>query len=131
MPELFQNIYDKITEFDFEKIDHYPSSDEGIYILAADELVMYINDKKKSIAVSFLADTKPEVVANDILILKQIPQIKKIEIMDSFILINDDMLSGEEAFERLYNSIKSEGIREYSRNKIFESILREVDGYRC
>jgi hypothetical protein len=131
MPELFQNIYDKITEFDFENIDHYPSGDEGVYILAADELVIYINDKNKSIAISFLANTKPEVAANDILILKQIPQIEKIEIMESFIFNNDDMLSGKEAFEVLYSSIKLEGIREYSKNKIFERMLMEVEGYSC
>jgi hypothetical protein len=131
MPELFQNIYDKITEFDFKEISHYPSDDEGIYILSVEEFVMFINNEKKSVAISFLADTKPEVVANDILVLKQIPQIEKIEIMDSFILVNDDMLSGEEAFELLYNSIKSEGAREYSRNRIFETILTEVEGFKC
>jgi len=132
MPEFHQIVYDKITEYDFKRVDFQPSSDEELHVIVADEAVIFIKDKEKTISISFQVNTKPEIAATDILILKQIPSIKNIDIMDSYIFTGpDQMVSGDEAFDLLYKKIKTDAIREYANEKFFENVLENAEGYRC
>ena len=119
VPELMK---EKLDEYGIEIFNQY-SYDGKDYIITDDMMLCYA-DKKLSIA--FQADTIPERVANNILILQEIKELdSEFIIMDSFIHDHkQNLLCGKEAHEMLEYKIGAKYIHEYQRKEeVFRTML--------
>lgn len=122
---MIDKIRDKLTEYDFAIYDQY-EIENGEYLFLVDDMLIFVNNELNLMNVSFQATTKPDVVATNILILKEIPELlnKNIGIMDSFIFTRENkMVQGDKAFELIEKTIADSAIKQYNVQLTYEHIL--------
>lgn len=122
---MIDKIRDKLTEYDFAIYDQY-EIENGEYLFLVDDMLIFVNNELNLMNVSFQATTKPDVVATNILILKEIPELlnKNIGIMDSFIFTREnEMVQGDKAFELIEKTIADSAIKQYNVQLTYEHIL--------
>ena len=125
-------VKNKLLNYGFKIYQEYEV--DNSYVLMIDNSIINI-EKENKLIISFQVTTKPDEAGNTILILKEINELKKIEIGVSFIFNNEDeLIQGDEAFEFLNECISQ---KEYKRvknetmiNKLFYS-LHESDFIKC
>lgn len=128
---LFKSVKDKLDEYGIQlyHIEPIPDTEEKIFY--CEDMVLFINDKSKTIGISFQATTKPERAANLTLIVAEIG-CEDLSIMEGFIF-NDkkEFFSGEKAYQLISNSQKAELMEEIEKERMYEDILNNVKGYDC
>lgn len=98
MTQGVKKILKKLEEYGFELYNQYTDENDNQYFII-DDMVLCYDDNNGILSVAFKASLRPENVANSILILKEIDEIKDFHIMESFIYKGKDILSGDEAHE--------------------------------
>lgn len=96
MNQGVENILKKLDEYGFELYNQYSDENNNHYFMI-DDMVLCYDDNDGILSIAFKASSKPEKVANNILILKEINGINDIEIMESFIYKGKEILSGKDA----------------------------------
>lgn len=131
MNKLVNKIKGKLLEYNFEIYNEYPV-ENGEYLLLVNDMLIFVNMKQKYINISFQAVTKPDIVANNILILKEIVDTCDINIMDSFIFTKKNkVIMGDEAFDLIKKSIENNAIKDYDKQMSYVSILTDTKGFEC
>jgi len=132
MSELTDKIKKKLGEYGIKIYDHYQGEIEDEYIFLAEDMVIFARDKNKEVGISFQATTKPDIVANNLLILQEVEEIESIDIMESFVFNEKrQMISGDEAFNLIIKSIKSQAVKEYAEHLCFREILEKSNCHEC
>lgn len=98
MNQGVEKILEKLDEYGFELYNQYSDENNNYYFII-DDMVLCYDNNDGILSVSFKASTKPEKVANNVLILKEIDGIKGLEIMESFVYKGKEILSGKDAHE--------------------------------
>ena len=131
MSYLLTKIEKKLLEYGFDIYDQYKVENDD-YLFLVNDMVIFVNMKTKETSISFQATTKPDIVATNILILKEIPALSKMYIMDSFIFTDErQMLRGEEAFELIRKTIEKSAVDKYVKELTYATILNNTNGYKC
>ena len=81
-------VKEKLEEYGIEIYSDYALSDNE-YVFMVEKMAVFVNEEGHALGVSFHAETRPETAGNYTLILKEIPDIEKIEVMESFIFVKD------------------------------------------
>ena len=115
-------VKDKLEEYGIEIYSDYALSDNE-YVFMVEKMAVFINEEGHALGVSFHAETRPETAGNYTLILKEIPDIEKIEVMESFIVDKDNkFISGQKAFDmiqqKMIKQVTSEIAKEYSYSEL-------------
>jgi len=127
MGKLISEVENKLTEYGISIYDHHPI-ENGEYVFLAEDMIIYAREKDNSMTVAFQATTKPDVVANNTLLLLEIDSLVDIDISDSFIFDeNKKLIFGSEAFNLIKQSIKIEAMKKASEDRIYEEILIKTD----
>jgi hypothetical protein len=129
---IVDKVRSKINEYGLEIYSDYPLIDHDgeDYVFFVEEMILFINEKEKSIAVSFQASTKPERAANIILILNETKT--NIDVMESFIFDkNNEYLSGEKAFDLIEKSKQSDVIQDFVKDQTYREILLTAKCHEC
>lgn len=118
-------VKDKLEEYGIEIYSDYALSDNE-YVFMVEKMAVFVNEKDHALGVSFHAEARPETAGNYTLILKEIPEIKKIEVMESFIVDKDNkFISGQKAFDmiqqKMIKQVTSELAKEYSYSELLMS----------
>lgn len=115
MPSVIDKIISKLEEYDINLYQEYAYDKEKCHYFMVEDMVICLNKREKSLSISFKATSKPERVANNILILQEIPGINKdFEIMDSFIFNEKGtLLTGDVAYKEVEKCIGDDRVREY------------------
>jgi hypothetical protein len=128
---LFKSVKDKMDEYGINvyHVEAIPDTEEKIFY--CEDMVLFVNDKNKSIGISFQATTKPERAANLALIVAEIG-CEDISVMEGFIFSDShEFLSGDKAYQLVQNSKKAELLEEIEKEKMYESLLQNVKCYDC
>ena len=96
MNQGVENILKKLDEYGFELYNQYSDENNNHYFMI-DDMVLCYDDNDGILSIAFNASLRPENVANNVLILKEIDGIKDFHIMESFIHKGKEILSGDEA----------------------------------
>ncbi len=129
MAKMIYSIKDKIEEYGVTIFKHHKIENDQ-YVFFCDNMVIFIYPDE-NVSVAFQATTKPEEAANSILILQEIPNIE-IEVMEAFIYCDDNKLvSGEEAYELIKDTIKTEGAKEYMLEEAYSHLLKNATCHEC
>lgn len=129
---IVDKVRSKINEYGLEIYSDYPLIDgnDEDYVFFVEDMILFINEKEKSIEVTFEASTRPERAANMILILNEIKT--NINIMESFIFdTNNEYLSGEKAFDLIEKSKQSDAIQDFVKDQTYKEILLTTKCHEC
>lgn len=128
---LFKSVREKMDEYGINvyHVEAIPDTEEKIFY--CEDMVLFVNDKNKTIAISFQATTKPERAGNLTLIVAEIG-CEDISIMEGFIFNNSqEFLSGEAAYQLINSSKKAELLEEIEKERLYETLLHNAKGYDC
>lgn len=129
---IVDKVRSKINEYGLEIYNDYPLIDGNNedYVFFVEGMILFINEKEKSIEVTFEASTRPERAANMILILNEIKT--NINVMESFIFDNNnEYLSGEKAFDLIEKSKQSDAIQDFVKDQTYKEILLTSECHEC
>jgi hypothetical protein len=116
MSKVVDKIISKLEEYGIEIYHHY-SLDKNYYFLV-EEMIICL-EEEENLSISFKATTKPEVVANNILLLQEIKEVNKdFSIAESFIYNEKgEFLMGDKSHKEVEKSIGNEKVKEYVLNQ--------------
>lgn len=126
-----QQVVKKFEEYGMRLFTDYPTI-ENQHCFMVDNMIVYLDKKDNTIAVSFLASSKPEEVANSMMILSEIEGLDDIYVMESFVYdMNDKFISGNDAHVLVKESIKHEAIKEFAKRQTYIEVLSKANCYKC
>lgn len=129
MGHLTRLVSKKLSEYDYQIYKEFEEDEHDI--IFTEDMVVYIFPEN-TLGISFQATAKADIVANNVMILNEIPEVMDIEIMDSFIYnTKNEVIQGNEAYELVENSIRQEAINEYVRQQIYKNLLEDVECHSC
>ena len=127
MSKFVDIVLDKLNEYGINVYDQHMSEKDS-YVIMSDTFTLFVDIKNKVLSISFHAATKPEFVANNTLIIKEIEEVKRIDIMESFAYDeNRKVLCGEEAFK----VVEGQVVENIMQQQTFMNILMKEDCYKC
>lgn len=122
----------KFKEYGLEIFNDYPIGDTGEYVFFVEDMVVFIDIKANTIGVSFQVETKPEKVAQMILILNEIEASTEIDVMESFTFDNNNQfLSGDKAYNLVEQSKEGKIIHDFVTKQAYRNLLVKSEGYQC
>lgn len=126
---IVDRLSKKLDEYGMEIYnDHLVEETEHVFYV--ENMILFVDTIEENIGVSFQASTRPEKVANMMLILNELE--KEISVMDSFIYDkNSRCLTGSEAFELIENTKKSNVLQEFLKDQTYQSILMSNKCHEC
>jgi len=125
------SIIDKLTEYGMALYTDYPTQDQG-HCFMTKNMLIFLDQEDDSLAITFQADSKPEDVASNLLIVNEIDGITDIAIMESFIYDKDNkFISGNEAHHLVKAAWVEEAFRKVATQQAYNEILMTVKGFDC
>ena len=122
----------KLKEYGLEIFNDYAIEDNEEYVFFVEDMVIFINIKENTIGVSFQVETKPEKVAQMILILNEIEDSNEIDVMESFTFDkNNQFLSGDKAYNLVEQSKEGKIIHDFVTKQAYRNLLVKSEGYQC
>lgn len=102
------------------------------FVIISSNFMIYVDEINHKLDVSINVSTRPHEVANFILLLTRYEEKTNIEITESFILNEKyQLITGEEAEDFYLTKMSELGVREYSKEKMYEEILSKVKCFDC
>jgi len=90
-----------LDKYNFEIVDHYNTEkDSNKHLFLLLDYIIHFDKKKKILDVSCKAGTDASIFANDVLILNEIPGIIDINIMEPYLIVKGNLISGKEAVDQ-------------------------------
>lgn len=129
MTQLTQLVFKKLSEYDYQIYKEF--EEEKHDIIFTEDMVIYVFPEN-TIGISFQATAKADTVANNVMILNEIPEVMDIEIMESFIYnTKNEVVQGDAAYDLVEQSLKQSAINEYVRQQVYKNLLEEVECHSC
>ncbi len=126
---LTEQVRNKIDEYGIEIYNDYPTTDSE-YVFFVEDMVLFVNEKTKTVGASFQACTRPERVANIVMILNEMKI--DIDVMDSFVFDKENKyISGEKAYKLIDETHQSEIIQNFLKQQAYRELLINSDGHKC
>ena len=130
MAEIKQ-VVKKFEEYGMRLLTDYPV-EKNEHCFMVDNMIVYLDQKDSTIAVSFHASAKPEEVANNMMILTEIDGLNDIFVMESFVYdLHDHFLSGEEAHNLVKKTIEHEALKEFATRQTYIEVLSKAKCHEC
>lgn len=124
-------VIEKFDEYGMRVFTDYPTQ-RNEHCFMVENMIVYLDKKDSTIAVSFLASSRPEHVANNLLILKEIEDVEDIFVMESFVYdMNDKFVSGNDAHELVKKSIELEALKEFTKRQAYTEVLVKSNCFEC
>jgi len=125
------DIIDKLTEYGMSLYDDHPTEDKGHCFITKD-MILFLDEEDDSLAITFQADSKPESVASNLLILHEINNLSEISVMESFIYDhNNKFISGNEAHEIVKGKIYQDAFQKAMKHQMYVAILQNAQCHEC
>lgn len=131
MANLVEKIELKLEEYGIEIFDQY-GIENNDYVFIVSDMLIVVHNNSKEISISFQVSTKPEIAVNNTLILEEIIDIKKINVLESFAFTNEHkIVCGKKAYDLLHKCIKENIIYDLEQKRMYQNILITTKGYEC
>jgi 3-methyladenine DNA glycosylase AlkC len=126
-----KHVVKKFEEYGMRLFTDYPT-EENQHCFMVENMIVYLDKKDNSIAVSFLASSKPEQVAQNMMILSEIKDLDDIYVMESFVYdMNDKFVSGDDAHNLVKQSIEHEALKEFAKRQTYIEVLSKAKCFDC
>jgi len=122
----------KLVEYGMFLLNEYPIEEENQHVYMLEDMILFLNLYDSSISISFNVRMKPEIAAQNILILEEIKSISRVDVLDSYMVNNKNkVVSGEAAYELLKKSDRAEILIEHLRDEQYKRILETSKCFEC
>jgi len=126
-----EKIVDKLTEYGMALYTDYPTKDQGHCFMVRD-MIIFLDEEDDSLSITFQADSKPEEVASNLMILNEIDEVSEISIMESFIYDkNNNFVSGNEAHNIVKSSLIEDAFKKVATHQAYNEILHNMKCFEC
>ena len=130
MSNLVKLVEDKLNQYGFIMIRDYPVEDDHMF--ETGDMMIFVNDEKKTLSISFKASTRPEDVSKQILILKEIDEISFTYIMDSFTYdAKSNLITGDDAHEFNKRELENKAVIRFAQFEAYNDILISEKCFNC
>ena len=124
-------IVDKLSEYGMAIYTDYPTEDQGHCFMVRD-MIIFLDEEDDSLAITFQADSKPEDVASNLMILNEIEGVTEISIMESFIYDrNNKFVSGNEAHIIVRSALIEDAFKKVATHQAYNQILATMPCFEC
>ena len=124
-------IIDKLSEYGMALYTDYPTQDQG-HCFITKGMILFLDQEDDSISITFQADSKPEDVASNVMILNEIDDVSEISIMESFIYDkNNKFITGNEAHNIVKSSLVEDAFRKVATHQAYNEILMNMPAHEC
>jgi len=124
------SVLKKFEEYGMNVFTNY-KTEKNEHCFMVENMIIYLDQDDDTLAVSFHASAKPEEVAQNLLILKEL-EVNDVYIMDSFVYdLNDKFISGEAAHELVKRSIEVEAVKDFTTKQAYTEYLVKAKCYDC
>jgi hypothetical protein len=131
MSDLILAVKDKHNEYGLDILNEYPVNNK-CYAILTKMSVIFIHLEEKSISITFDVKTKGDDIANYILVLKEIPEIEDIEVMECFTYDRaKNFVSGEKAFEVVKEEECNKAVQCYIQQQKMREWLARAECFHC
>lgn len=125
------SVRNKLDEYGIEIYNDYSLSKDE-YVFMVEKMAVFVNTKEHVIGISFQAETRPETASRFTLILKETEGIKDIDVMESFVVDeNNKFVSGEKAFELMTKKLVDQVTGSIIKEQAYIDILMTSNCHRC
>jgi hypothetical protein len=126
-----RSVLKKFEEYGMNVFTDYPT-EKHEHCFMVENMIVYLDQKDSTLAVSFHASSKPEEVGSTLLILKEIEGLSNIHVMESFVYdMNDRFLSGKDAHKLVKQTIETAAIEKFAQRQAYTEILIRSKGHDC
>ena len=124
-------VVKKFEEYGMRLFTDYPTKKHE-HCFMVDNMIVYLDKKDNTIAVSFLASAKPEEVAANMMILGEIENLDDIFVMESFVYdLNEKFISGDDAHKLVKETIQHEALKEFTTRQAYIEVLSKANCHNC
>ena len=121
--DIVESTRDKLEQYGIQIYTDYPLNKKE-HLFMVDNMLLFVHTKDKEIGISFQAETKPQTAAKYTLIVQEIDGIGEIDIMESFVVDeNNKFISGEKAFKLIDKKNQYEAMNEIFKDQAYAEIL--------
>lgn len=129
--ELKDEVKNKFVEYGIEIFDEFSNEDGSLETIMAENLVVNC-DNGDSIILNFHLSSSPSYAARIVLILREISDLKDIEVSDDFLFDREgNYLDGEEAIKYDYENIKKNIIDDFIEEQYKIGFLLKAKTFNC
>lgn len=129
--DIIENTRDKLEQYGIQIYTDY-SLNEQEHLFMADNMLLFIHTKNNEVGISFQAETKPKTVANSVLIVLEIEGVSSVDIMESFVVDEDNkFISGDKALALINKKNQYEAMNEIFKDQVFSEILMNGTAGEC
>jgi len=126
---LIKQVRKKLDSYGIKIFHDYVSENEE-HVFYAEHMILFVHEKENSIGVSFQVTTKPETVANYILIINEIDC--DLYVMEAFIFNHkNEFVSGEKAHTLVKNADKMKVMQEINQQAYYKELLETSKCHEC
>ena len=121
----------KLEEYGINIFTDYPLN-ETEHLFMADSMLLFVHTEQHEVGISFQAETRPKTVANSVLIILEIESISDVDIMESFVVAEDNkFISGEEAFKLIDKKNQYQAMGEIFKDQALSDLLMNNTSGEC
>ena len=132
MSDVKLDLEHKLVGYGMFLLNEYPIEEENQHVYMLEDMILFLNLYDSSISISFNVRMKPEIAAQNILILEEIKSISRVDVLDSYMVNNKNkVVSGEAAYELLEKSNRAEVLIEHLRDEQYRRILETSKCFEC
>lgn len=133
MPEFCKLIEDKLAEYNYEIYNVSQTSNEYEYCIMSESMMIFTNEGDQSITISFQCNLMPENVAERMMVLNEVQELKAVYVTESYYFDEGTKkyILGKEARKLITEKILHETLREITQEQVYSHILATQKCHEC
>lgn len=133
MDDFCSMVIDKLKEYGYQIYNVSPTSNEKEICIMTESMMLFVNDNDESITISFEYTLDPEKVAQNMMILNEVQEVKLVYIAESYIFDPEQKkyTVGQKAKEVANKIATDEMLRQYTKDQVYSHILATQKCHEC
>jgi hypothetical protein len=128
---LSERVKEKLYEFNFSIISNYKIDGTEDNMIITDDMIIAVNDKTRTTAISFEATTRPDIAAKRMLILGEIKTFSEMVVMESYVFENNQLVTGQKAIDIAHKRMGREVINDFVKKQVYFDIMKSEKCFDC
>jgi len=133
MDSICDLLKTKLNEYGYKIYQLNETSDKNQFCLMTESMMIFIDEKERSLTLSFEYTLEPEKVGQNIMIINEIDQVKFIYISESYMFddLNKRYVVGSKAKELVFKLRKNLILREITEQQLYRNVLMTHKCHEC
>jgi hypothetical protein len=133
MEDFCSVVKNKLDEYGYEIYHVAETKNEDEICIMTESMMLFVNDKDKSITISFEYTLEPENVARNMMVLNEVDDIEFVYVSESFVFDPETKkyVVGNEAKKIAYKRAQVKIMKEFTKDQVYSHILATQRCHEC